>query len=65
MQTIDDRESRIRNSFRRLEDQDGKIEKQTMQNLLMVKNIFQEINLNFLLDQRSNAHDRRGSGGFV
>ena len=42
MQTIDDRESRIRNSFRRLEDQDGKIEKQTMQNLLMVKNIFQE-----------------------
>ena len=36
MQTLDDRESRIRNSFKRLENEDGKIEKEDIITLLTV-----------------------------
>ena len=36
MQTIDDRESRIRNSFKRLEDETGKIPKESIIDLLTV-----------------------------
>ena len=37
MQTLDDREARIRNSFKRLEDECGTIEKEAIINLLTVK----------------------------
>ena len=37
MQTLDDREARIRNSFKRLEDESGTIEKEAIINLLTVK----------------------------
>ena len=36
MQTLDDREARIRNSFKRLEDESGTIEKEAIINLLTV-----------------------------
>ena len=37
MQTLDDREARIRNSFKRLEDEFGTIEKEAIINLLTVR----------------------------
>ena len=36
MQAIDDRESRLRNSFGRLEDEDGRISKEDIINLVTV-----------------------------
>ena len=41
MQTLDDREGRIRNSFKRLEDESGRIEKESIINLLTVKRLIE------------------------
>ena len=48
MQTLDDREARIRNSFKRLEDEYGFIEKEVIINLLTVKRLNRERNKYFI-----------------
>ena len=39
---MDDREARIRNSFKRLEDESGTIEKEAIINLLTVRKAFKK-----------------------